>query len=132
MIDPPGRQSMGASAFALPLSGSNAGKHVRQTLLPEGATRLTNEGPVETGMALNDSSLTPPSDNCTTTGVHETKIKLSSFGLDSETVGVREKASSAAFPASLELESEVVLASDRLKQVQPSSVSSEQQTYKSK
>ncbi|KAL0909004.1 hypothetical protein M5K25_023525 [Dendrobium thyrsiflorum] len=127
MIDPLGKKSMSSGVFALPLSESNAGKDVRQSLVPEGATKLTNEGSVEFGTTPNDSSLTPPSDGCTLTGVDEAKAKLNTFDLDSEMVRVRVEASLAAFQPSLELDSQVVLASDGVKQVRPSSAISEQQ-----
>ncbi|XP_020586648.1 uncharacterized protein LOC110028924 isoform X2 [Phalaenopsis equestris] len=129
MIDPLGKQSMRSITSVLPLSQSNAAKDVRQTLVPEAATRLMSEEPAEMGTTPNDSSLTPPSDSCTLTGVHEPKIKSNSFDRDAEIARVREEASLAAFQSSLELKSEVVLANDELKQIQPSSAFSEQQTF---
>ncbi|KAH0451190.1 hypothetical protein IEQ34_018489 [Dendrobium chrysotoxum] len=127
MIGPLGKQSMSSGVFALPLSESNAGRDVHQSLVPERATKLTNEGSVEIGTTPNDSSLTPPSDGCTLTGVHEAKAKLNTFDLDSEMVRVQVEASLAAFAPSLELDSQVVLASDGVKQVRPSSAFNEQQ-----
>ncbi|PKU69458.1 extracellular signal-regulated kinase 1 isoform X1 [Dendrobium catenatum] len=129
MIDPLRKQTMSSGVLSLPLSESNAGKDVRQSLVPEGATKLTNEGSVEIGPTPNDSSLTPPSDGCTLTGVHEAKTKLNTFDLDSEMVRVRVEASLAAFSPSLELDSQVVLASDGVKQVRPSSAFNEQQKF---
>ncbi|KAI0495221.1 hypothetical protein KFK09_025371 [Dendrobium nobile] len=129
MIDPLRKQTMSSGVLSLPLSESNAGRDVRQSLVPEGATKLTNEGSVEIGPTPNDSSLTPPSDGCTLTGAHEAKTNLNTFDLDSEMVRVRVEASLAAFSPSLELDSQVVLASDGVKQVRPFSAFNEKQKF---